>query len=98
MNGVEIHLNRGEENVVRLQGKKNNENLKRIFFKQKFPFILAISESTCILFVHFSNETQENDDETNISQEILVLDFGDEKSEFLRSGGESDFNGGKFIK
>lgn len=46
-----------------------------------------------------SNETQENDEETNISQEILVLDFGDEKSEFLRSGGgtsgESDFNGGK---
>lgn len=42
----------------------------------------------------FSNETQESDDETNISQEILVLDFGDEKSEFLRSP-ESDFNGGK---
>lgn len=46
------------------------------------------------IFVFFSNETQENEEETNISQEILVLDFGDEKSEFLRSG-ESDFNGGK---
>lgn len=44
----------------------------------------------------YSNETKDSDDEeTNISQEILVLDFGDEKSEFLRSGGESDFNGGK---
>lgn len=63
--------------------------------EQKFLLIFGIFE--CILFVNFSNETQENDDETNISQEILVLDFGDEKSEFLRSGGESDFNGGKFI-
>ncbi|XP_031632719.1 uncharacterized protein LOC116346678 isoform X2 [Contarinia nasturtii] len=44
-----------------------------------------------------SNETQENEEETNISQEILVLDFGDEKSEFLRSGGESDFNGDKTV-
>lgn len=50
------------------------------------------------IFVSFlrSNGTQESDDETNISQEILVLDFGDEKSEFLRSG-ESDFNGGKLL-
>lgn len=29
----------------------------------------------------------------NISQEILVLDFGDEKNEFLRS--EADFGGGE---
>lgn len=44
-------------------------------------------------FSAFSNETQEtDDDEMNISQEILVLDFGDEKSDFLRS--ETDFGKG----
>lgn len=47
-------------------------------------------------FSAFSNETQENDDEEmNISQEILVLDFGDEKSDFLRS--EADFGKGNFL-
>lgn len=46
-------------------------------------------------FSAFSNETQEtDDDEMNISQEILVLDFGDEKSDFLRS--ETDFGKGTF--
>lgn len=66
------------------------------FSHSKFD-IIQITNHFLILC---SNETQENDEETNISQEILVLDFGDEKSEFLRSGGtgasgESDFNGGK---
>lgn len=31
----------------------------------------------------------------NISQEILVLDFGDEKNEFLKS--EADFGGGELL-
>lgn len=39
-----------------------------------------------------SNETTEDEEEMNISQEILVLDFGDEKNEFLKS--EADFGGG----
>lgn len=42
----------------------------------------------------FSNETQEDEEQMNISQEILVLDFGDEKSDFLRA--EADFGKGKF--
>jgi hypothetical protein len=43
------------------------------------------------------NETSESDDEMNISQEILVLDFGDEHNrDFLRSGDPStDFGKGK---
>lgn len=43
------------------------------------------------------NETNESDDEMNISQEILVLDFGDEHNrDFLRSGDPStDFGKGK---
>lgn len=44
-----------------------------------------------------SNETAsatKDDEEMNISQEILVLDFGDEKSDFLRSG-ETEFGKGK---
>lgn len=47
-----------------------------------------------------SNETEsasKDDEEMNISQEILVLDFGDEKSDFLRSG-ETDFGKGKLSK
>lgn len=46
-----------------------------------------------------SNETEsatKDDEEMNISQEILVLDFGDEKSDFLRSG-ETDFGKGKYL-
>lgn len=45
------------------------------------------------LYLPGSNETTEDEEEMNISQEILVLDFGDEKNEFLRS--EADFGGGK---
>jgi hypothetical protein len=46
------------------------------------------------------NETNvnESDEEMNISQEILVLDFGDENNrDFLRSSDPStDFGKGKF--
>jgi hypothetical protein len=43
------------------------------------------------------NETNESDEEMNISQEILVLDFGDENNrDFLRSSDPStDFGKGK---
>jgi hypothetical protein len=43
------------------------------------------------------NETSESDDEMNISQEILVLDFGDENNrDFLRSSDPStDFGKGE---
>ena len=87
-NGDVIHSNHGAENDVRLQGKVYHFMDLDIFCREQF-------KSYSVFFC--SNETQENDEETNISQEILVLDFGDEKSEFLRSGGsgESDFNGGK---
>lgn len=48
---------------------------------------------------HFSNEsaTVENEEDMNISQEILVLDFGDEKNhDFLRSAEPStDFGKGE---
>ncbi len=37
-----------------------------------------------------SNDTQEDEEQMNISQEILVLDFGDEKNDFLKAA-ESDF-------
>jgi hypothetical protein len=41
------------------------------------------------------NETAESDDEMNISQEILVLDFGDEHNrDFLRSDPSTDFGKG----
>jgi hypothetical protein len=42
------------------------------------------------------NETAESgDDEMNISQEILVLDFGDENNrDFLRSDPSTDFGKG----
>ena len=47
------------------------------------------------------NETNEetNEDEMNISQEILVLDFGDEHNrDFLRSSDPStDFGKGKLL-
>lgn len=43
----------------------------------------------------YSNETTEDEEEMNISQEILVLDFGDEKNEFLKS--EADFGGGELL-
>lgn len=44
-------------------------------------------------FFHFghSNETKEADEDMNISQEILVLDFGDEKREFFKSDPSTDF-------
>lgn len=38
-----------------------------------------------------SNETKEADEDMNISQEILVLDFGDEKREFFKSDPSTDF-------
>jgi hypothetical protein len=43
------------------------------------------------------NETSESDDDMNISQEILVLDFGDENNrDFLRSSDPStDFGKGE---
>lgn len=50
-------------------------------------------------FIQFirRNETavaeEKDDEEMNISQEILVLDFGDEKSDFLRS--ETEFGKGE---
>ncbi|XP_039960731.1 uncharacterized protein LOC126760600 [Bactrocera neohumeralis] len=37
------------------------------------------------------NETKEADDDMNISQEILVLDFGDEKREFFKADPSTDF-------
>lgn len=41
------------------------------------------------------NETSESDDDMNISQEILVLDFGDEHNrDFLRSDPSTDFGRG----
>lgn len=79
---------------------RKRRSIARYFFLtiyNKFSFFFQYHEFK--IYFHYrlhSNETQENDEETNISQEILVLDFGDEKSEFLRSGGESDFNGGKY--
>jgi hypothetical protein len=43
-----------------------------------------------------SNETMDDEDDMNISQEILVLDFGDEKNhDFLRSDPSTDFGKGK---
>lgn len=40
-------------------------------------------------------EEQEEEEMMNISQEILVLDFGDEKnSDFLRSENSADFGKG----
>lgn len=36
----------------------------------------------------------EDEGQMNISQEILVLDFGDEKNDFFRS--ETDFKGNLF--
>jgi hypothetical protein len=46
------------------------------------------------------NETSsENDEAMKISQEILVLDFGDENNrDFLRSDASADFNKGKIPK
>lgn len=91
MNGDTIQSNHGAENVVRLPGKfRKVHKWYRIHEKSLFICLFP--------FFFCSNETSESDDETNISQEILVLDFGDEKNEFLRSGGagESDYNGGKF--
>lgn len=46
-----------------------------------------------------NNETNESNDDMNISQEILVLDFGDENNrDFLRSDPSTDFGNGKFLK
>lgn len=48
-------------------------------------------------FSNYSNETNEihaDEEQMNISQEILVLDFGDEKNDFLRS--ETDFSKGMY--
>lgn len=83
-------------------GQKTSFNCKACIFYtikcSQFDSDVRTRKPNLIIFNCLcSNETQENDDETNISQEILVLDFGDEKSEFLRSGSESDFNGGKIL-
>lgn len=44
----------------------------------------------------YSNDTVEEEEDMNISQEILVLDFGDEKNrDFLRSEASTDFGRGK---
>lgn len=51
------------------------------------------------LFKH-SNETArvEEEEDMNISQEILVLDFGDEKNhDFLRSDPSADFGKGNIV-
>lgn len=42
----------------------------------------------------FSNNTK-SEDHMNISQEILVLDFGDEKREFFKADPSTDFAKGK---
>ncbi|XP_058060048.1 uncharacterized protein LOC131210773 [Anopheles bellator] len=45
-----------------------------------------------------SNDTVEEEEEMNISQEILVLDFGDEKNrDFLRSEASTDFGRDKTV-
>ncbi|XP_055380532.1 uncharacterized protein LOC129611414 [Condylostylus longicornis] len=44
-----------------------------------------------------SNETKETEDDMNISQEILVLDFGDEKRDFFRSDPSADFSKDKTV-
>lgn len=85
-----------------IMGQKTSFNCKASIFytikcSQFDPDVRTWKPNLIIFNCLCSNETQENDDETNISQEILVLDFGDEKSEFLRSGSESDFNGGKIL-
>lgn len=87
VNGDVIQLNHGVERDVRWLGKIH------FFFFTLIEFVNLIWFLWGFFFTRSSNETQE-DDETNISQEILVLDFGDEKSEFLRSGSESEFNAG----
>lgn len=44
------------------------------------------------------NGTQESEEEMNISQEILVLDFGDEHNrDFLRSDPSTDFGKGNIL-
>lgn len=55
------------------------------------PLTLSLS-----LFHFFlcSNETK-SEDAMNISQEILVLDFGDEKREFFKADPSTDFAKGK---
>lgn len=40
-----------------------------------------------------ANDTEENSKDMTLSQEILVLDFGDEKqSEYLKNDASIDFN------
>lgn len=53
------------------------------------PFSLSLS-----LFSLCSNETK-SEDAMNISQEILVLDFGDEKREFFKADPSTDFAKGR---
>lgn len=53
--------------------------------------------SNPLYLFHFflcSNETK-SEDAMNISQEILVLDFGDEKREFFKADPSTDFAKGK---
>ena len=48
--------------------------------------------------INFSNETNEEEEEMNISQEILVLDFGDDKNhDYLRSDPSTEFGSGKCL-
>lgn len=54
---------------------------------------------TWIVFFFHRNETitEEEEEEMNISQEILVLDFGDEKNrDFLRSEASTEYGRGMF--
>ena len=60
-------------------------------FYYQLQFLLII-----FLFL-LSNETKEADDDMNISQEILVLDFGDEKREFFKAEPSTDFAKGKLF-
>jgi len=94
--------------------KRNNNNINEIFFVAGFSVIghQAVCEwgrdsveswgrrrRSVSSAQPSNNDTSENsEDMTQISQEILVLDFGDEKqSQFLKSNEPqyTDFNKGK---
>lgn len=61
------------------------------------PILNNILSNPSLSLFHFclcSNETK-SEDAMNISQEILVLDFGDEKREFFKADPSTDFAKGK---
>lgn len=69
----------------RVMGQKTSFSVQvKYFFGVTNPSV------TQRFFLFSSNETQEDEEQMNISQEILVLDFGDEKNDFLKAA-ESDF-------